>query len=50
MSFFNDMYRSFALLRMTTKRNAVILSKAKDLYEMSTDNIPNPSPYIDLTL
>ena len=26
------MYRSFAALRMTTKRNEVILSVAKDLY------------------
>ena len=25
-------YRSFALLRMTTKRSPVILSEAKDLY------------------
>ena len=50
MSFFNDMHRSFAPLRMTTKRNAVILSKAKDLYEMSTDITPNPSSYLDLPL
>ena len=28
------MYRSFAVLRMTTKRNVVILSAAKDLYGM----------------
>ena len=28
------MYRSFASLRMTTSRNDVILSEAKDLYEM----------------
>ena len=42
MLFFNDMYRSFASLWMTTKRNAVILSEAKDLYEMYTNNILNP--------
>ena len=46
--FLNEMYRSFAALRMTTKRNVVILSAAKDLYEMCTDNILNPSPYLDL--
>ena len=28
------MYRSFAVLRMTTLRFVVILSAAKDLYEM----------------
>ena len=33
---------------MTTKRNAVILTEGKDLYEMYTNNIPNPSPYLDL--
>ena len=35
------MYRSFALLRMTTKRNVVILSGAKDLYEMIMNYMPN---------
>ena len=35
------MYRSFASLRMTTKRNAVILSEAKDLYEMVMNCILN---------
>ena len=49
MLFFNDMYRSFALLRMTTKRNAVILTEGKDLYEMCLDNIPNPPSYLGLT-
>ena len=39
--FFDDMYRSFAPLRMTTKRNVVILSGAKDLYEMCMNNILN---------
>ena len=47
--FFNDMHRSFALLRMTTKRNAVILTEGKDLYEMCLDNIPNPPSYLGLT-
>ena len=32
--FFNDMNRSFPPVRMTTKRNAVILTEWKDLYEM----------------
>ena len=35
------MYRSFALLRMTTLRFVVILSGAKDLYEMVMDHISN---------
>ena len=35
----NEMYRSFASLRMTTKRNRVILSEAKDLYESNLSNI-----------
>ena len=48
MLFFNDMYRSFASLRMTTKRNVVILSEAKDLYEMSTNIILDPSSYLNL--
>ena len=33
------MYRSFAALRMTTKRIRVILSAAKDLYESVINNI-----------
>ena len=37
------MYRSFAVLRMTTTRNAVILSAAKDLYKMRMGNIQNLS-------
>ena len=37
--FFNDMYRSFPSVRMTTKRNAVILTEGKDLYNLFTDNI-----------
>ena len=48
--YFLDMYRSFAArdcgalrLRMTTMRDAVILSGAKDLYEMCMNNILNPS-------
>ena len=32
------MYRSFASLRMTTKRNVVILSEAKDLYTSLKNN------------
>ena len=32
MLFVTNAYRSFASLRMTTKRNVVILSEAKDLY------------------
>ena len=44
----NVMYRSFASLRMTTKRNAVILTEGKDLYEMCTNNIQNLSPYLEL--
>ena len=39
MLFYNDMYRSFASLRMTTLRFGVILSEAKDLYDMCTNNI-----------
>ena len=35
----SDMYRSFAALRMTTPRGYVILSAAKDLYEMSMKDI-----------
>ena len=38
MSFVINAYRSFASLRMTTKRNVVILSKAKDLYMRITNN------------
>ena len=30
-----------APLRMTTKRNAVILTEGKDLYEMTTNKHPN---------
>ena len=33
------MYRSFASLRMTTKRNRVILSEAKDLYDSNSGNV-----------
>ena len=32
-------YRSFASLRMTTKRNPVILNEVKDLYESSRDKV-----------
>ena len=39
MSLFNKMYRSFASLRMTTNRINVILSEAKDLYIISTNNM-----------
>ena len=35
----NASYRSFASLRMTTKRNPVILNEVKDLYEASRDYI-----------
>ena len=38
MHFIIISYRSFALLRMTTKRNVVILSRAKDLYMKMTYN------------
>ena len=48
--FFNDMYRSFAALRMTALRNVVILSAAKDLYEMYTNNILNLSLYLDIMM
>ena len=34
-----DSYRSFASLRMTTKRKRVILSEAKNLYESPTYDI-----------
>ena len=34
-----DAYRSFAALRMTAKRNVVILSRAKDLYISIIGNI-----------
>ena len=35
--FYNETHRSFALLRMTTRRR-VILSKAKDLYKTGPNN------------
>ena len=38
MWFITISYRSFAPLRMTTKRDAVILSGAKDLYTRITNN------------
>ena len=41
------MYRSFASLRMTTLRFVVILSEAKNLYEMYANNNLNPSSYFD---
>ena len=41
-----DAYRSFASLRMTTKRTVVILSEAKDLYGMCKNNILYISPYL----
>ena len=44
----NDMNRSFPPVRMTTKRNAVILTEGKDLYEMFTNSIPNPSSYPEI--
>ena len=44
--FLNDMYRSFAPLRMTALRVVVILSGAKDLYEMCMGNVQNPSLYL----
>ena len=31
----DETYRSFAALRMTTKRNPVILNEVKDLYTLS---------------
>ena len=48
MLFFKDTYRSFAPLRMTTLRLVVILSEAKDLYEMRMNNILNPLSYLHL--
>ena len=50
MLFIIHAYRSLPSVRMTTKRNAVILTEGKDLYEMLTNNIPNPSPDLDITL
>ena len=35
----NAPYRSFATLRMTTKRNPVILSEGKDLYDALANNV-----------
>ena len=34
-----DSYRSFALLRMTTKRKRVILNGVKNLYKSTADDI-----------
>ena len=50
--FANNRFRSFASLsRMTALRFVVILlSKAKDLYEMCTNNILNPSSYLHLRM
>ena len=48
MMFIDAMYRSFAALRMTMKRNRVILSEAKDLYEWQKTTMDiRCSPCID---